>query len=63
MEEFTWGEMDRSTSIRIPQSTIQNGGKGHLEDRRPAANIDPYEAFNYIYETIIKINEELLITT
>ena len=63
IEEFTWGEMDRSSSIRIPQSTIQNGGKGHLEDRRPAANIDPYEAFNYLYDTIIKINEELLITT
>ena len=63
IEEFTWGELDRSSSIRIPQSTIQNGGKGHLEDRRPAANVDPYEAFNYLYGTIIKINEELLITT
>jgi glutamine synthetase len=63
MDEFTWGEMDRSASIRIPQSTMQSGGKGHLEDRRPAANIDPYEAFNYLYTTIIKVNEELLITT
>jgi|SaaInlV_165m_DNA_1040744.scaffolds.fasta_scaffold13827_2 glutamine synthetase len=62
-EEFTWGEMDRGASIRIPQLTVQSGGKGHLEDRRPAANIDPYEAFNYLYGTIVKINEELLITT
>ena len=62
MENFTWGEMDRSASVRIPLTTIQNGGKGHLEDRRPAANIDPYEAFNYLYGTVIKINEELLIT-
>jgi glutamine synthetase len=62
-EEFTWGEMDRGASIRIPQSTVQSEGKGHLEDRRPAANVDPYEAFNYLYGTIIKINEELFITT
>lgn len=63
IDEFTWGERDRSASIRIPHSTVKNGGKGHLEDRRPASNIDPYEAFNYLFTTINKINENLLVTT
>ena len=59
IDEFTWGESDRTASIRIPSSTIQNGGKGYLEDRRPAANIDPYEAFEYLLKTVNEINVEL----
>tara|TARA_R110002110_G_scaffold413643_1_gene641291 strand:+ start:194 stop:1651 length:1458 start_codon:yes stop_codon:yes gene_type:complete len=61
-EEFSWGEMDRSASIRIPHSTVTNG-KGYLEDRRPAANVDPYEAIGYLSTTLLKINEEMLIAT
>jgi glutamine synthetase len=62
VDEYTWGEMDRTASVRIPLSTIQNNGKGYLEDRRPAANIDPYVAFNYIINTVSKVNEEILVT-
>lgn len=38
---FSWGVGTRHTSIRIPNDT-KKAGKGYLEDRRPAANIDPY---------------------
>ena len=43
IDDYNWGVSDRGASIRIPSSTATKG-KGHLEDRRPAANIDPYEA-------------------
>ena len=33
---------DRGASVRIPMTTSQEG-KGYLEDRRPAANMDPYQ--------------------
>jgi len=63
IDKFTWGEMDRNASIRIPVHTVNNDGKGYLEDRRPAANVDPYEAFNHLINVSVSINEELLITT
>jgi len=63
MDEFTWGELDRTASIRIPKSTVKNGGRGHLEDRRPAANIDPYEAFNHLLNTINDVTKELMVET
>lgn len=39
--EFRWGVADRGCSIRIPYQTAADG-KGFLEDRRPASNVDPY---------------------
>jgi glutamine synthetase len=41
LSEFTWGVGTRHTSIRIPNETKKNNC-GYYEDRRPAANIDPY---------------------
>ena len=38
---FRWGISDRGASIRVPWQ-VSIDGKGYLEDRRPAANIDPY---------------------
>lgn len=38
---FRYGVADRGSSIRIPLP-VQMAGKGYLEDRRPAANVDPY---------------------
>jgi len=58
--EFTWGEMDRSCSIRIPVHTVNNNGKGYLEDRRPSSNMDPYEALDYILNSVANITEEVL---
>lgn len=37
-----------TASIRIPKSVI-NAGCGHLEDRRPASNVDPHRAIAAIF--------------
>lgn len=49
IHEFRWGPSDRGASIRIPADVVTNG-KGYLEDRRPAANCDPYEACRALVE-------------
>lgn len=41
MENFSYGVANRGSSIRIPRAT-EAKGNGYYEDRRPAANIDPY---------------------
>ena len=43
IDKFTYGVADRGASIRIPLSTKEKGYMGYLEDRRPAANADPYK--------------------
>lgn len=41
INEFKYGVADRGCSIRIPRETAA-AKKGYMEDRRPAANCDPY---------------------
>lgn len=41
IDSFNYGVADRWASIRIPRS-VERDGHGYLEDRRPAANMDPY---------------------
>ena len=48
--EFSYGVSDRGASIRIPMQTA-NDGYGYLEDRRPAANMDPYKVCAILIET------------
>ncbi len=48
---FRWGISDRGSSIRIPLQT-QLDGYGYFEDRRPAANCDPYEVTRMLLETV-----------
>ena len=48
--EFKYGVSDRGASIRIPMATA-NDKKGYLEDRRPAANMDPYLVCAALIET------------
>jgi len=50
-EEFKYGIADRGASVRIPLQVEVNGA-GYIEDRRPCANIDPYEVVTYIMETV-----------
>ncbi|HVL87753.1 MAG TPA: glutamine synthetase GlnII [Candidatus Thermoplasmatota archaeon] len=50
--EFRWGVSDRGASIRIPLATVKNGC-GYLEDRRPAANMDPYRVTRLLLETVV----------
>ena len=51
IKEFRYGVSDRGASIRIPMAT-ENNGKGYLEDRRPAANMDPYKVCAKLIETV-----------
>lgn len=48
IDTFSWGVSDRGASIRVPLGTVNNGWKGYLEDRRPAANADPYKITGYL---------------
>lgn len=50
INEFRFGVSDRGASIRIPMET-NNKGYGYFEDRRPAANADPYQVCTAILET------------
>ncbi len=50
-KEFRYGVSDRGASIRIPMASAQNK-KGYLEDRRPAANLDPYQICTALLETV-----------
>ena len=38
---FRWGVSDRGASVRVPWQVAKDGC-GYLEDRRPAANCNPY---------------------
>jgi len=51
-DKFTFGNSDRGSSVRIPLN-VQLEGKGYFEDRRPAANMDPYLVINTMLETIM----------
>ena len=51
IDKFSYGVSDRGASIRIPASTGKTW-KGHLEDRRPASNADPYLILAEIQKTL-----------
>ena len=53
MNLFTYGVADRGASVRIPLQ-VYNNGCGYLEDRRPAANLDPYIVTCTLMKTLIK---------
>ncbi len=48
IKEFSYGIGSRNTSIRIGYDTAKNN-KGYFEDRRPAANCDPYLVTSSIF--------------
>ena len=52
IDKFSWGVADRAASVRIPRG-VANAGKGYLEDRRPASNMDPYSVCNAILTTCL----------
>ena len=49
--KFSYGTSDRGASIRIPWA-VAKAKKGWLEDRRPNANMDPYQVTAVITETV-----------
>ena len=50
-DQFRYGVADRGASIRIPAHVAEQK-KGYIEDRRPAANCDPYTVARLIMNTI-----------
>jgi glutamine synthetase len=50
MNTFLYGVANRAASIRIPRDA-EREQKGYFEDRRPAANADPYVVTSKIFET------------
>ena len=42
INSFSYGVGNRAASFRVPTQTAHDNGKGYVEDRRPASNIDPY---------------------
>ena len=50
---FSWGVGDRGASVRIPQK-VKEDGAGYIEDRRPCANIDPYQLVFSLLQTTKK---------
>lgn len=52
-EKFSYGVANRAASFRIPTSVKNDNGKGYIEDRRPASNIDPYVVCSLIADTSI----------
>jgi len=50
IHDFRYGVSDRGASVRIPMATADEGC-GYLEDRRPAANMDPYQVCAILIET------------
>lgn len=44
-----------STSIRIPKSVLK-AGCGHLEDRRPASDTDPYRVIAAIFSGVARVS-------
>jgi glutamine synthetase len=52
LDKFIYGECDRGSSVRIPVNVLAEG-RGYFEDRRPAANADPYLVVAKMLETVI----------
>ncbi|CAG8650315.1 7195_t:CDS:2, partial [Scutellospora calospora] len=52
ISQFSYGVANRGASIRIPRHVAAEG-KGYLEDRRPASNIDPYRVTHVIVESTL----------
>jgi glutamine synthetase len=50
-DSFSWGIGTRDTSVRIGNKTNKDK-KGYFEDRRPAANMNPYVVLSLMAQTI-----------
>jgi glutamine synthetase len=53
MHKFSYGTGNRAASVRIPTTTANANGKGYIEDRRPASNMDPYLVTAIIVNTTL----------
>lgn len=51
IHNFSYGTGNRAASFRIPTQVMHDNGKGYVEDRRPASNIDPYIVTAIVFDT------------
>jgi glutamine synthetase len=51
-DKFSWGVANRGASVRINSNTHRDGF-GYFEDRRPAANMDPYLVTSILMQRVI----------
>jgi len=51
IDKFSYDVANRGCSIRIPREAAKEG-KGYLEDRRPASNMDPYLVTSRLFATV-----------
>ena len=58
INEFSAGNANRGSSIRIPKPVVIKG-YGYIEDRRPGANADPYLVAALIISSICEIEFEV----
>ena len=54
IKSFSYGVANRGSSVRIPL-LVAKEGYGYLEDRRPAANLNPYRVTNIMMQTILEV--------
>lgn len=54
---FTYGRANRGASVRIPNNVLEES-KGYFEDRRPAANCDPYLVTSLIMTTTMVMKND-----
>ena len=59
LERFTWGVGSCAASVRIPYSTNTTGA-GYFEDRRPAANADPYTIVWLYAQALLEVENSLI---
>ncbi|XP_013141149.1 PREDICTED: glutamine synthetase 2 cytoplasmic-like [Papilio polytes] len=52
LRDFTAGVANRGCSVRIPRQVAEDK-RGYLEDRRPAANADPYRIITIMLRTCV----------
>ena len=52
IEKFNYGVANRGCSVRIPRS-VDREGRGYLEDRRPAASMDPFRVVAIMLSTCL----------
>lgn len=62
IDKFNYGVGNRGSSVRIPTGTVLSK-KGYFEDRRPAANCDPYLVGGMLVDTTLaggKFGDEMV---
>jgi glutamine synthetase len=55
IDKFNYGMANRGASLRYSHKFVNDGYRGHLEDRRPNSQADPYKVSSRILQTIATV--------